>query len=84
MAKLFITNFGDKSVNVIRVIRIHTGLGLKEVCSSIKGPVSSGLEVVIPLPFTKLSQVRMVAQELEEVGASVKVTTSVLGLILRD
>ncbi|MGD8779028.1 MAG: 50S ribosomal protein L7/L12 [Ignavibacteria bacterium] len=63
---VILTSFGDKKINVIKVVRAHTGLGLKEakeLVDSVPKPVKEGI------PKEEAEKVK---QELEEAGAAVE------------
>jgi len=56
---------GEKKINVIKVVRVHTGLGLKEAKDLVDGapkPVKEGVSK---------DEAEKVKKELEEAGASV-------------
>lgn len=56
---------GDKKINVIKVVRVHTGLGLKEAKDLVDGapkPVKEGVSK---------DEAEKIKKELEEAGASV-------------
>ena len=58
---------GDKKINVIKVVRAHTGLGLKEAKELVDGcpkPVKEGVAK---------EEAEKIKQELEEAGATVEV-----------
>lgn len=59
--------FGDKKINVIKVVRAHTGLGLKEAKDLVDGvpkPVKEGVSK---------EEAEKVKKELEEAGATVEI-----------
>ncbi len=61
-----LTSFGDKKINVIKVVRAHTGLGLKEakeLVDSVPKPVKEGVAK---------EEAEKIKQELEEAGAAVE------------
>lgn len=58
--------FGDKKINVIKVVRAHTGLGLKEAKDLVDGAPS-----VIKEGVSK-DEAEKVKKELEEAGATVE------------
>lgn len=61
-----LTSFGDKKINVIKVVRAHTGLGLKEakeLVDSVPKPVKEAI------PKEEAEKIK---QELEEAGAAVE------------
>ena len=65
--KVMMTNFGANKVNVIKVIRQITGLGLKEAKDLVEG---------IPAEFKaglKKTEAEEIKKQLEEVGATVEV-----------
>lgn len=64
---VILANFGDKKINVIKVVRAHTGLGLKEAKDLVDGapkPVKEGV--------TK-EEADKIKKELEEAGATVEI-----------
>ncbi len=63
---IILTAFGDKKINVIKVVRAHTGLGLKEAKDLVDGVPSTVKEQVAKDEAAK------VKQELEEAGATVE------------
>jgi len=58
---------GDKKINVIKVVRAHTGLGLKEAKDLVDGAPQKVKEAV-----TK-DEAQKIKKELEEVGATVEI-----------
>ncbi len=63
---VILSGFGEKKINVIKVVRTHTGLGLKEAKELVDGcpnPVKEGI--------TK-DEAEKVKKELEEAGATVE------------
>ncbi len=58
---------GDKKINVIKVVRAHTGLGLKEAKDLVDGAPKTVKEAVSKDEAEKLKK------ELEEAGATVEV-----------
>jgi large subunit ribosomal protein L7/L12 len=60
------TSFGDKKINVIKVVRAHTGLGLKEAKDLVDGVPSTVKEAAPKDEAEKLKK------ELEEVGAKIE------------
>ena len=58
---------GDKKINVIKVVRAHTGLGLKEAKDLVDGAPKTVKEAVSKDEAAKLKK------EFEEAGASVEV-----------
>ena len=64
---VILSSFGEKKINVIKVVRTHTGLGLKEakeLVDTCPNPVKEGVSK---------DEAEKVKQELEEVGATVEV-----------
>jgi large subunit ribosomal protein L7/L12 len=61
------TSFGDKKVNVIKVIRAITGLGLKEAKDLVEGAPSTVKESV------SKDEAADIKKQLEEAGATVDV-----------
>lgn len=61
-----LTAFGDKKINVIKVVRAHTGLGLKEAKDLVDGAPSTIKEQVAK------DEAEKVKKELEEAGATVE------------
>jgi len=64
---VIMTNFGANKVNVIKVIRSITGLGLKEAKDLVEGSPSTVKEAISKDEAEKLKK------ELEEAGATVEV-----------
>jgi large subunit ribosomal protein L7/L12 len=64
---VMLTSFGDKKINVIKVVRAATGLGLKEAKDLVEGVPSKVKEGVSKEDAEKLKG------ELEEAGAAVEV-----------
>jgi large subunit ribosomal protein L7/L12 len=58
---------GDKKINVIKVVRIHTGLGLKEAKDLVDGAPKTVKEGV------SKEEAEKIKKELEEAGAAVEV-----------
>jgi len=58
---------GDKKINVIKVVRAHTGLGLKEAKDLVDGAPQKVKEAV-----TK-DEAQKIKKELEEAGATVEI-----------
>ncbi|HEX2868380.1 MAG TPA: 50S ribosomal protein L7/L12 [Ignavibacteriales bacterium] len=58
---------GDKKINVIKVVRAHTGLGLKEAKDLVDGAPKTVKEAVSKEEAEKLKK------EFEEAGATVEV-----------
>ena len=63
---IVLTAFGDKKINVIKVVRAHTGLGLKEAKDMVDGVPSTIKEQVAK------DEAEKVKKELEEAGATVE------------
>ena len=63
---IILTAFGDKKINVIKVVRAHTGLGLKEAKDLVDGVPSTLKEQVAK------DEAEKVKKELEEAGATVE------------
>lgn len=63
---VLLTAFGDKKINVIKVVRAHTGLGLKEAKDLVDGVPSTVKEQVAK------DEAEKVKKELEEAGATVE------------
>ena len=64
---VIMTSFGDKKVNVIKVVRAVTGLGLKEAKDLVEGVPSSIKEAV------SKDEAESIKKQLEEAGASVDI-----------
>jgi large subunit ribosomal protein L7/L12 len=62
-----LASFGEKKINVIKVVRAATGLGLKEAKDLVEGVPSKVKEGVSKEDAEKLKS------ELEEAGASVEI-----------
>lgn len=60
-------SFGEKKINVIKVVRAHTGLGLKEAKDLVDSAPSTVKEAV------SKDEAEKVKKELEEAGATVEV-----------
>ena len=60
------SSFGDKKINVIKVVRAHTGLGLKEAKDLVDGVPSTVKEAAPKDEAEKLKK------ELEEAGATIE------------
>lgn len=63
---VILTAFGEKKINVIKVVRAHTGLGLKEakdVVDKAPNPVKEGISK---------DEAEKIKKELEEAGATVE------------
>lgn len=61
-----LTSAGDKKINVIKVVRAHTGLGLKEAKDLVDGAPKTVKEAVSKEEAEKLKK------EFEEAGATVE------------
>jgi large subunit ribosomal protein L7/L12 len=57
---------GDKKINVIKVVRAHTGLGLKEAKDLVDGAPKTVKEAV------SKDEAEKIKKELEEAGATVE------------
>ena len=62
-----LTGFGDKKVNVIKVVRALTSLGLKEAKDLVEGVPAAVKEAV------SKAEAEDVKQQLEEAGATVEI-----------
>lgn len=62
-----LTGFGDKKINVIKVVRAATGLGLTEAKNLVEGVPSKVKEGISKEDAEKLKK------ELEEAGATVEI-----------
>jgi len=62
-----LTGFGEKKVQVIKVVRSITGLGLKEAKALVEG-VPSPIKEDIPL-----EEAEKIKKEIEDVGGSVEI-----------
>ena len=60
-------NFGEKKINVIKVVRAHTGLGLKEAKEKVEAIPSKVKEGISKEDAEKLKK------DLEEAGATVSI-----------
>ncbi len=63
---VILTSFGEKKINVIKVVRAHTGLGLKEakeLVDSVPKPIKEQVSK---------DEADKIKAELEEAGASVE------------
>jgi large subunit ribosomal protein L7/L12 len=63
---VILTSFGEKKINVIKVVRAHTGLGLKEakeVVDKAPNAVKEGISK---------DEAEKIKKELEEAGATVE------------
>jgi large subunit ribosomal protein L7/L12 len=61
-----LTSFGEKKINVIKVVRAHTGLGLKEAKELVDGVPSTVKEQA------GKEEAEKIKAELEEAGAAVE------------
>jgi len=64
---VILASFGEKKINVIKVVRSHTGLGLKEAKELVDNapkPVKEGVSK---------EEAEKVKQDLEEAGATVEI-----------
>ncbi len=64
---VILASFGEKKINVIKVVRAHTGLGLKEAKELVDGvpkPIKEGVSK---------EEAETVKKELEEAGATVEI-----------
>ena len=64
---VILTGFGDKKVNVIKVVRALTGLGLKEAKDLVEG---------VPAPIKEAiskAEADDVKKQLEEAGATIEI-----------
>ncbi|PIQ10111.1 MAG: 50S ribosomal protein L7/L12 [Ignavibacteriales bacterium CG18_big_fil_WC_8_21_14_2_50_31_20] len=64
---VILASFGDKKINVIKVVRAHTGLGLKEAKDLVDGAPKTVKEGVSKDEAAKIKA------ELEEAGATVEI-----------
>jgi large subunit ribosomal protein L7/L12 len=64
---IVMTSFGDKKVNVIKVVRSLTGLGLKEAKDLVEGVPSTVKEGV------SKPEAEDIKKQLEEAGATVEI-----------
>ncbi len=64
---VILATFGDKKINVIKVVRAHTGLGLKEAKDLVDGVPKTVKEAVSKDEAAKIKA------ELEEAGATVEI-----------
>ncbi|MFA3782823.1 50S ribosomal protein L7/L12 [Melioribacteraceae bacterium 4301-Me] len=58
---------GDKKINVIKVVRAHTGLGLKEAKDLVDGAPKTVKEAI------SKEEAEKIKKELEEAGATVQI-----------
>ena len=63
---VILTGFGEKKINVIKVVRAHTGLGLKEAKDLVDKAPNPVKEAV------SKDEAEKVKKELEEAGATVE------------
>ena len=63
---VILASFGEKKINVIKVVRAHTGLGLKEAKELVDGCPKPVKEQV------SKEEAEKIKQELEEAGATVE------------
>jgi large subunit ribosomal protein L7/L12 len=61
-----LSSFGEKKINVIKVVRAHTGLGLKEAKELLDGAPSTVKEAI------PKEEAEAIKKELEEAGATVE------------
>ncbi len=61
-----LASFGEKKINVIKVVRAHTGLGLKEAKELVDGAPSTVKEQA------SKDEAETIKKELEEAGATVE------------
>ncbi len=61
-----LSSFGEKKINVIKVVRAHTGLGLKEAKELVDGAPNTVKEAV------SKDEAEKIKKELEEAGATVE------------
>jgi len=64
---VILASFGEKKINVIKVVRTHTGLGLKEAKELVDSAPSAVKEAV------SKDEAEKVKKELEEAGATVEI-----------
>jgi large subunit ribosomal protein L7/L12 len=64
---VILASFGEKKINVIKVVRAHTGLGLKEAKELVDNAPKTVKEAV------SKDEAEKVKAELEEAGATVEV-----------
>ncbi len=64
---VILSSFGEKKINVIKVVRAHTGLGLKEAKELVDNAPKTVKEAV------SKDEAEKVKAELEEAGATVEV-----------
>ncbi|MCH7772936.1 MAG: 50S ribosomal protein L7/L12 [Bacteroidetes bacterium] len=63
---VILTSFGEKKINVIKVVRAHTGLGLKEAKEVVDKAPNSVKEGI------SKDEAEKIKKELEEAGATVE------------
>jgi len=63
---VILASFGEKKINVIKVVRAHTGLGLKEAKELVDGAPSTVKEQI------SKDEAEAIKKELEEAGATVQ------------
>jgi len=64
---VILASAGEKKINVIKVVRAHTGLGLKEAKDLVDGAPKAVKEAV------NKDEAEKIKKELEEAGATVQV-----------
>ncbi|MCF6268576.1 MAG: 50S ribosomal protein L7/L12 [Melioribacteraceae bacterium] len=64
---VILSSFGEKKINVIKVVRAHTGLGLKEAKELVDNSPKTVKEAV------SKDEAEKVKAELEEAGATVEI-----------
>jgi len=64
---VILASAGEKKINVIKVVRAHTGLGLKEAKDLVDGAPKTVKEAV------NKDEAEKIKKELEEAGATVQV-----------
>jgi len=64
---VILASAGEKKINVIKVVRAHTGLGLKEAKDLVDGAPKAVKEAV------SKDEAEKIKKELEEAGATVEV-----------
>lgn len=64
---VILASAGEKKINVIKVVRAHTGLGLKEAKDLVDGAPKTVKEAV------SKDEAEKIRKELEEAGATVQV-----------
>lgn len=64
---IILKTVGDKKINVIKVVRAHTGLGLKEAKDLVDGAPKPVKEAV------SKDECEKIKKELEEAGATVEI-----------